>query len=241
MQFLIMLFLCGLITIAKTTVIHVFGDSHARLSFCSEDCPEDVFIYPLTEKNGIIPHQFVIHWLGPVTMHRVGRDGLGGLDIRNYGVKEGEIAIFSYGEIDTRAHIIKQRDLYGRELTEIVDTLTNLYCDTIVANKKLFKNIICIVSSVIPPVRGHYRDDSEQVIYGSLTDRTLVNGLLNKRLKEMCEKKNIGFALLYESFYNADGSLNECMTRDFLHVAGKYTYLVKNALLDYLKSKYYDI
>jgi hypothetical protein len=70
--------------------IHVFGDSHVSEFSNIPGC--------------------LLHYVGPITMHRIGRDGLNFLDMTSYGVQENEVAIFVFGEIDCRCHIGKQRD-----------------------------------------------------------------------------------------------------------------------------------
>lgn len=90
--------------------IYVFGDSHA--SFCfreRETIVENDFLTYFHEPSHT---QYPIHitsFIG-VTMHRVGRDSLSFLNIKQRGVKNGDVVVYVFGEVDVRCHIGKQRD-----------------------------------------------------------------------------------------------------------------------------------
>jgi hypothetical protein len=177
-------------------VIHVFGDSHS-LEFFQ------------------IPH-CVIHHLGPITMHRVGRDGLSFLYLPNLGVLEGEVAVFSFGEIDARCHIGRQRDLFNRSQDEVIETLAYNYLYTLVLNRMLYRKLTLIVYSVTPPTDCHY--NPAYPFYGSVEDRVAITKQLNRRLKQLCRKVGIEFLDVYADYANPDGTLNLLFHDGTVHI-----------------------
>lgn len=129
--------------------IHVMGDSHCdEFGHISNTC---------------------LHWMGPVTMHRVGRDSLSVLNLKSFDVSDGDTAIFCFGEIDARCHIQKQVEKHNRSLEEVIATLTEKYIETIKKNRDLFNNLTCVVYCVTPPTDIYF--DSSFLYFGSLAQR----------------------------------------------------------------------
>ena len=107
---------CFFFQISNTSVINVFGDSHGSFMFSNErtQIPRNersVFSYTDGKKTHKIP--FSINWFGSKTMHSIGRDGLMALNLKNFGVSEGDVAVFVFGEVDARCHVGKQHVLKG--------------------------------------------------------------------------------------------------------------------------------
>lgn len=149
-------------------------------------------------------------------MHRVGRDGLLVLNFKKNGVRENDVVVFAFGEIDVRCHIGKQRDLFHRDLNEVIDTLVSNYLSTINENRRLFKNLICIVYSVTPPTDNASAPNFP--IYGSIEDRVFITKCLNERLAQICRRKNVGFIDVFHDYSNLDGTLNLKISDGNVHI-----------------------
>jgi hypothetical protein len=177
--------LLSLTLYASHPKIHVIGDSHTEefkgLQYCH------------------------LHHLGPITMHRVGRDGLTILNFRTLKVKEGDLVVLVFGEIDARCHIGKQRDLKGRPLDEIIDTLVRNYLLTIQYNQATYKKVSAIVYTITPPTEQIYSSDFP--FYGSLLDRVEITQKLNSKLHELAPHFNIVVLDVYEDYADANGVL----------------------------------
>ncbi len=180
-----LLFLCISSCVQALPLIHVIGDSHSM---------------ELSQVPGTL-----IHWLGPITMHRVGRDGLGCVNLQTLGVQEGEVAIFAFGEIDVRCHIGKQRDEYRRNLNEIIETLATNYIQTILANRALYQKLLCVIYSITPPREG-YRCPYFPY-YGTIQDRVAITRKLNARLASLCSLVGIEFLDVYKDYATSKGTL----------------------------------
>lgn len=216
--------------------IHVLGDSHAYFSFTNTDGnlsmydgryeePKD---FEYSQNGKVLKYKLHIHWMGPITMHRVGRDKLNILDLRNFGVKEGDIAIFSFGEIDVRCHIEKQRDINKRDLSEIIDKLATEYIEAIALNKKNYQNLICIIFAPVPPTGSGHNPDYP--IYGSLTDRTNINKLLIDKLKSKSSQFNIQVLDATDLLSDEHGALDSNICDGIVHVRPIYNYKIKDKL-----------
>lgn len=176
-------------------IVHVLGDSHSFEFIKVPGC--------------------VVHWLGPITMHRVGRDGLSFLNLLDHGVLDEQVVIFAFGEIDVRFHILKQRDIYKRDLEEILDTLTENYFATILTNKNLYKNLFCIVYSITPPL-----ESLKNLLphFGLIEERVEITKQFNKKLEEKCKEVGIAFLDVFDDYSNADGTLNIALSDNNVHI-----------------------
>jgi hypothetical protein len=212
--------------------IFVFGDSHA--SFCfriyEPHISPDFFNF-LYEKNGNSTlYHFKLFPYSGVTMHRVGRDGLRFVDLKNYPIQENDVVIFIYGEVDIRYHIGKQRDLMKRDLNEIINTLVTNYISTITDNKKQFSNLNCIVVSIVPPIAGL----AGLPFYGTLHDRIDIHKKLNATLHHFCQQNNLLYLDIVDIYAKADGSLNEQLSDGSVHINHKCNFPIKERLFELL-------
>ncbi len=214
----------------ESTVIHIFGDSHAHHCFGSNDTPryfdaKDHINYVYTYKN----NTFAIHWVGAKTLYRIGKDGLNILNIREYGVNDNDVVVFTFGEIDTRCHIGKQRDQYKRSLDEVIHSLVTNYIHSINQNRKLFNNLIFAIMEVIPPTNQSY--NHKLPFHGSLEDRVVITNKLNTALHDACKQHNILFLPTHNIYADENGSLNASLSDTLVHISFSYNYLLKEQLL----------
>jgi peptidylprolyl isomerase len=193
-------------------MIHIIGDSHA------------FFMFQTIEKC-------VIHHIGAVTMHRIGRDGI---NIKNYGITDNEFVVFVLGEIDARCHIGIQRDKYHRNDEEIINALVKNYLQSILDNKQQFMNIHFIVCSVVPPTNAHY--NPEFPFYGTLEDRIFLTKQLNRNLKNKCELSDIGFLDIYDYYSLENGELNPAISDGLVHIRSDCNEEIKKDLFDYINN-----
>jgi hypothetical protein len=197
--------------------IHVFGDSHSFFCFDKID--------------GI-----KVHWLGPRTMHRVGREGLLGLNSITFGVQNNDICIFVFGEIDVRCHVGKQRDIYHRSEDEILKELVQQYVNTIIENRKLFQTLHCVIFAVIPPSDNGYNPDYP--FYGTLEERVRLTKTLNQYLKDVARESGIYVLDVYENYATSSGSLNPEMSDGQVHINQNCNGPVKEELAKLLEQIY---
>jgi hypothetical protein len=204
--------LASCFTRANASTIHVIGDSHA-CAFSGID--------------GCIPH-----WIGSITMHRVGRDGLGVVDFKKIGVKDGDVAVFAFGEIDVRCHIGKQRDEMHRNLDEIIEKLVSDYLNTVILNRQSYKDLICIVYLVVPPSDNVYNPNFPR--YGTLDDRVMITRKINEKLLLEAKKNNIGTLDVYNQFCDSNGALKKEVSDGGVHISPTSNGIIREKLHEIL-------
>jgi hypothetical protein len=162
-------------------------------------------------------------------MHRIGRDSLHALNLKDWDVAEGSVAVFAFGEIDVRCHIGKQRDYQNRSLEEIIETLSNNYIHSILKNQAQYNNIQSIIYNVVPPLKNSI-SRSNYPIYGTDEERVIITKMLNASLRNLCAQHNIGFLDTYNDFACEDGTLRVELSDGDVHINAKYNSPIQQKL-----------
>jgi hypothetical protein len=187
--------------------IFIYGDSHADYSFHGLDYPH----FNQHQKSH--------------TMNRVGRDKV----IPNFSKTHDtcqSVFVFAFGEIDARCQIAKQLEA-GRELEEIVTTLTTAYVEAIRTHIVNSKKVI--ITAVIPPTRRHDYESRHGPIthefpfLGTDVDRVNYTSLINTNLKNLCEKHSLYYFDPYESYRHEDGTLKYELSDNCVHIGPAHT------------------
>ena len=119
--------------------LYTFGDSHGS---CGS------WVMQLDE----LPIEFVRPGLmGPITMSKVALDQPV-MNIQNFGIQDGDIVVFSVGEIDCRIHLMlpKNFPIYK----DIIDDMVPRYLNTIQHCVKQFNHLITMIYNVPPPIKN---------------------------------------------------------------------------------------
>jgi len=111
-------------------VFHTFGDSHSEFGW------------------KLIPRIKINH-LSAKLCYSFGRDKLSLLNIKNYNVSEGDSVLFSFGEIDCRAHIYKH-DTDDNQYPKIIDDIIDNYFIAIKLNVSQYNNLNVFIYFVPP-------------------------------------------------------------------------------------------
>jgi hypothetical protein len=187
-------------------MIYFYGDSHVVSSF----------------KGFSMPHEYRAE--KSCTMHRVGRDKM----IPNWKpCSSRDTVVFSFGEVDCRAHIGKQIAL-GRTENEVIDTLTKDYMNTIRAIARCRVSVVTvipprvIVVAVIPPTAR--KDYEANYLNGGFPfvssdeERVRYTKSVNARLYELCRQSNFIFFDPYEPYTRDDGCLRRELSDGNVHI-----------------------
>jgi hypothetical protein len=223
--------------------IHVIGDSHCPTCFTncatwSEFCAQTStersnFVFKTDTEEMRVP--FTISWLGPRTMHRVGRDGISRGDF-GVNIRQGDLLVFVFGEIDIRIHIGRQVYKLKRDLNEVIRTLAKNYIQRILEAQATFQSQ-CVVYSVIPPNNKSFLLDGNpsDPFYPSvpLEERVKFTRMLNACLAQKCQKNKIKFLDITDIFSDSDGSLNGIFS-DGIHIMPEFNAPIKNRLISLL-------
>lgn len=191
--------------------IHTFGDSHAINGWDSITSIEIIkhhvgarLCYTIANEKNILD---TCTYQSPV----------------NIAVKNNDIVIFSFGEIDCRCHIHKHINETTSYET-IIDSIVENYILMILDNTKRFENLKICVYNVPPPVHKHNcLENSEQPFLGSDEDRQKYVLYFNIKLKQICEKNNFIFFDIYNKYIDECGFLNKHLSDNNVHIQnGKF-------------------
>lgn len=122
-------------------------------------------------------------------------------------IKENDIVIFVFGEIDIRTHYGKQI-IKGRNKNDILNNLVGNYIDTILLNFIEYPNVKFGVQSVTPPTDDkNYREaiNKEYPTTGPVKDRIEATIEINRLLKEKCAIHDLLFVDT-ATYYQNDNS-----------------------------------
>jgi len=180
--------------------LHTFGDSHGSKE---HGCWDN------SKLN--IPLSINANWLGPKLMYSFGRDKNILFDKQQNIIKEGDIVLFAFGEIDCRCHIGK----YEHNWKLVIDSLVFNYFDAINENIKNYKDLKVFIYNVIPPIEREHHRNAWMLQYtknsphvGSDFDILKYTNYMNRILKiEVDKRSNFYFIDAYNNYSDSNGFL----------------------------------
>jgi hypothetical protein len=199
--------------------IHTFGDSHARFGF---------------NQNKLI----YTHDIGAILCYSFGRDKLNRLNIINFNVKENDIVIFCFGEIDCRCHIHKYitNDI---SYTQIIDEIINNYFIAINLNVKQYNKLHVCVYNIVPPIEKYNTVEFKKYPFlGTDLDRQKYVLYFNKKLKEKCIQHKYIFIDIYDKYIDNNGFLSKDLSDGHVHILnGIYIHELINKIIKNINDK----
>lgn len=196
--------------------LHTYGDSHSTFyGSWSEGIVGDVKIPGIKIENLTIKTN---HLPGTLAFS-FGRDKP---KIVN-NIKEKDILVFCFGEIDCRCHIHK----YIPEWKENIDDIIFNYFEAINKNVKDIKDIKVCVYNVIPPIERELPENiwmNEYLIkegvpaLGSDEDRKKYTLYMNEKIKEYCKLYSFIYFDIYDKYAGNRGFLKKELSDDNCHI-----------------------
>lgn len=199
--------------------IHCIGDSHASF-FSGQDK-----IYPLwTDPSQDCLPMFRSYRLGPVLAYNLCKEGTTTQGRENLFTVLEQIKIHSkvmlcFGEIDCRAHLLKQSVLQNRSIEEVVHECVDRYFSVIL--EVADKQYDLLIWNVIPSSRYETVGNKDFPLYGTCRERNQVSKLFNQYLAELCVKKRIKFISIFDKLIDQDGLTRMEFYRDRVHLSQK--------------------
>lgn len=184
---------------AKDMTVHTVGDSHSKFGW---------------------PASVSVHWMGPVLCHSIGRDRLKRLDLRSFDLRNGDVVIFSFGEIDCRCQVHKYVN-EARSPETVINSIVAAYVDAIEENVALLGLQIRIsLFNIPPPVRkGTVWNNPEFPFVGSDEERKIYVSIFNQCLKRVCDEKGFIFFDVFDAYCDGNGFLRGDMSDGNVHIA----------------------
>lgn len=177
-------------------LLHVFGDSHAH--------------YLFSRAPGAI-----VNWLGPYTMHRIGRDGV---DFLGRRVNDGDKVLFVFGEIDVRCHMVRVDRERGNGIESVATDLASRYTAAVMQASVGLPRSTFAILGVVPPI-DPMKPNPELPVVGTLAERIEARETLNRSLSRYSRDRRILYVPFPKSYERPDGSLRRHLSDGHAHIA----------------------
>jgi hypothetical protein len=180
-------------------MIHCIGDSHSSV-FSGKD--EMMPIWP--QRSLDITEYFKSYRIGPATAYQLDNKKpiLNDIIFNNVN-KTNDSVLFCFGEVDIRAHLIKQINLQELTKFEIVKECVDRYVNVMLHYKEQGYNIIAW-----GPIASWHEDKPYTTgpSYGTCLERNTITKEFNDYLLELCLKNDIKFVSIFKDM--VDENLN---------------------------------
>jgi len=191
-------------------MIKVIGDSHVSI-FQGKDGIVDLYS-PLL-RNQIKNPPFEIYRLGAPTATGISNWRRNIDDVLMFCNKSDKI-LFSFGEIDCRAHLPKEIHLKGKDFKLTIEFSVNEYFKTILHYKQVKGWNVCVLG----PSPSHFVDGNFDVTYGTNIQRNIITSGFNKFLEEKCNMYSVPFVCLFDEILTQDGRTNPKYMDGWVHL-----------------------
>jgi len=180
-------------------MIHFIGDSHASIFSGNYDMQP---IWP-DRSNDILPN-FKSYRIGPATAYKLNEKENIIINILEKQVdKQNDYVFFCFGEIDCRAHLLKQSELQSISIEEVVDKCVFTYFNTILNFKTKGYRV-----GVWGPISS-WSENKPYITgpsFGTTQERNYVTKLFNKCIEKLCIENGLLFTTMF--FEMVDENLN---------------------------------
>jgi hypothetical protein len=204
-------------------MIHCIGDSHSAV-FSGEETMQPE--WPLLASNKL-PY-FNSYRIGPATAYQLENKKYIIDEIIKNHYNEDDRILFCFGEVDIRAHLIKQTSIQNRTTQDLVKECVDRYFEVILSYKN--KGINCIVWG--PIASWHQSKFYTGPSFGTCIERNKVTEEFNKYVEELCNIHNIGFVTIFYDMIDKNYETNTFYLDNWL---GSHMHLSQNAMPIILK------
>jgi hypothetical protein len=209
-------------------MIHCIGDSHSAV-FSGEENMQPIWPIPAANK---LPY-FRSYRIGPATAYQLENK----IPIINEIIKdisENDKVMFCFGEVDIRAHLLKQSIEQNKPIENIIDECVNRYFDVI----KTYKNngVDIIIWGPIASWNANHPYTGGPS-YGSNIERNEITKYFTEKLETLAKVEDIPLITIFYDMLNEDGTTNSFFLDDW---AGSHMHLSQRALptiIDKLEKK----
>jgi hypothetical protein len=130
-----------------------------------------------------------------------------------------DIVLLSFGEVDCRAHVIKQAELKNITIDEAVHECVNRYL--LVIKRILNLNFKVIVWNAVPTSMGFENVQMEYPYYGTFEERNKACILFNEELQKKSIVLGFYFIDVYRKIINKNFTTNNKYYFDKIHLSNK--------------------
>lgn len=148
-----------------------------------------------------------------------GFSGLSLVNLKELGIRDGDIVSFLFGEIDCTCNVHKYVDQYR----EIIDKIIETYFYSIMMNVAQYEDLLVIVASITPPIskiryKADRHTDSLFPILGEDEDRKRYVNYMNAMIKAKCKDFDYEFLDIHDMHCDENGLLITALSDQFIHI-----------------------
>ena len=223
---------------SKNEVIYCIGDSHVSL-FTGLNT---IAPYWPSKARSILPQFSALH-IGPVLAYNlVEKNSSTGFydkisEILAKNIPPSSWVLLSSGEIDCRAHLIKQALRNNLSFHEVARICVDRYFKGI--QQLLDTGHKLIIYNAIPSTRKN-KPNTAFPSYGDCKERNEMTKFFNKFCQIECKKRNLYFLSTFNLFINKNGLTRRKFYMDRIHLSTKALIPTMNALTSTLDGFIFD-
>jgi len=212
-------------------VVHVIGDSHVAL-FSGRDEMVDAWPKSTRDPSGT----FRVYRLGPALAYSLpnlattsrGREKL--LATLAYGpVPPKGTVMLCFGEIDCRYHLLRQAELQGRDIDDVVAECVGRYAQ-VALEVRAMGFVVCawgvIPANDVPPEEC----GADYPFWGTAEQRNSVARTFNRLLADRLEPQGVPVIDIFDNLMGADGRPRPDLYMDSVHLSQKALSLAVDAI-----------
>ena len=213
---------------SRAASIHCIGDSHASFFSGREKMQPE---WP--KRSDDRWQYFRSYRLGPTLAYNLCRSGASSrgreklLDVLQRRVRPGNRVLLCFGEIDCRAHLIRQSHARGVPADELARECVDRYFQVVEEIEAM--GFRAMVWNVVPPTTLMI-DEGAFPVAGSFDERMAVTRRFNASLFQRCDQVGIPFVSIFEALLGADGAPDHSWFLDRVHLGPQAIALAVDAL-----------
>lgn len=195
-------------------MIHVIGDSH-----CCIFSGQEAFRLWNDEdrlKNDILP-EFRTYRIGPATAFQLDRKLVLLETILSQFVKPGDIVMPCCGEVDCRAHLLKQAAVQRLPIDQIVQICVDKYYNTLLQLKTWAEYNRCKLAVWGPIASKPDSIEYDGPFQGTCADRNNATRLFTNKLREACVGAGITFGSVFEKMVDENSNTKVQYISSYIH------------------------
>lgn len=194
-------------------MIHCIGDSHAAIF---SGCKEMIDIWSPHARTKNESNFFKAYRIGPSTATGLATKipFINGILTFSPVDKINDKVMFCFGEIDIRAHIMKEHLEKNKDLDELIRNSIDEYFKTVLFYKKLGYNMM-IWGPIASWNESKPYTGPGWPTYGTNLQRNHVTRLFNEYLERKCKDNDIPFITIFYDMLMEDGKTNPIFLDDW--------------------------
>ena len=201
-------------------MIHCIGDSHSAV-FSGEEKMQPTWPEPA---SNLLPY-FKSYRIGPATAYQIAnKQPIIEFLINSVNLGPDDKLMFCFGEVDIRAHLIKQSKLQNRPVVDLVVECVGRYIEAITYYKKFGVPIM-----IWGPIAS-WSDKKEYTggpSFGTNRERNWVTFAFNTALQMECSREGFDFISIFYSMVNDDMTTKSELLDDW---EGSHMHLSQRAM-----------